>query len=552
MIKKIFRSTFGATLGVLVISLTMVIGVLYNHFTQVQKEQLQTETALAAQGVSLEGQDYFADLKMSNIRITWVDNEGKVLYDNQSDAKAMDNHANREEIKEALMDGYGESTRYSNTLTTKSLYAAQKLDNGTIIRLSVTQHSILLLLLRMFQPLALVLLLAFFLSLWLSRYIAKSVVLPLNQLNLDKPLDNDAYEEISPLLRRIAKHQQEVTDRETLIEQRQTEFETIISKIKEGMILLDNSCKIISINHAAQDILETDGSCIGKDLLQIFRNLSLNTWLEKGLQGQKQEGMLEIGNSHYKVLVRPIASEGEITGVIVLFFDVTEQLQVEQLRREFTANVSHELKTPLHVISGYSEMLASNVVDQRDISTFAKKIHSESQRMIQLVEDVINLSHLDETAEFTMERVNLYQIAQDVMENLSIKANERHIDLELEGQPTYLTGNRALLHSMVYNLCDNAINYNHENGQVIIGVNSNGNNIQLAVKDTGVGIPKEEQERIFERFYRVDKSRSKKNGGTGLGLAIVKHALARHNATIKVDSQLGQGTTMTVTFDETK
>ncbi|MGT2829795.1 ATP-binding protein [Streptococcus hillyeri] len=552
MIKKIFRSTFGATVGVLVISLALVIGVLYNHFTQVQQEQLQTETVLAAQGVSLEGQDYFADLKMSNIRITWVDNEGKVLYDNQSDATLMDNHANREEIKEAIVDGYGESVRYSNTLTTQSLYSAQRLNNGTILRLSVTQHSILLLLLRMFQPLALVLLLAFFLSLWLSRYIAKGVVLPLNQLNLDKPLDNDSYEEISPLLRRIAKHQQEVTEREILIEQRQTEFNTIISKIKEGMILLDSHCRILSINNAAKEILNTDDNGIGKDLLQIFRNLSLNAWLKNGLQGHKQEGMLEIGHTHYKVLVRPIVSDSEVTGVAVLFFDVTEQLQVEQLRREFTANVSHELKTPLHVISGYSEMLASNVVDQRDISTFAKKIHNESQRMIQLVEDVINLSHLDEISELTMERVNLYQVAQDVMENLSIKANERHIDLELEGQHTYLIGNRALLHSMVYNLCDNAINYNHENGKVTIGVTTVDNTIQLTVKDTGVGIPKEEQERIFERFYRVDKSRSKKNGGTGLGLAIVKHSLVQHHATIKVDSQLGVGTTMTVTFEGTK
>lgn len=548
MIKKIFRSTFFATLGVLLVTLFMVVGLLYGYFTQVQKEQLQTETALAAQGASLEGQDYFNELKMSNVRITWVDNQGKVLYDNESDTRTMDNHANREEIKEALKDGYGESVRYSKTLTTQSLYSAQRLDNGTVIRLSVTRHSILVLLFRMFQPLALILVLAFFLSLWLSHSIAKSVVGPLNRLDLDHPLENDAYEEISPLLRRIARHQKEVTEREVMIEQRQSEFDTIISKIKEGMILLDNNCRIISINQAAQDILQTDQTCLGKDMLQIIRNLSLNNWLEKGLQGRKQEGILQLDDSHYKVMVRPIQSEDKVTGLALLFFDVTEQLQAEQLRREFTANVSHELKTPLHLISGYSEMLASDVVAQKDVPQFAEKIHSESQRMIQLVEDIIKLSHLDESEELAMEPINLYQISEEVLESLSAKANERHINLHLLGEPAYITGNHALIHSLIYNLCDNAIIYNRDKGDVTVGITSNEDTIVLTVQDTGVGIAKDEQERIFERFYRVDKSRSKKLGGTGLGLSIVKHAVNQHHADIKVESQLGLGTKMTVTF----
>ena len=548
MVKKIFRSTFFATLGVLLVTLFMVVGLLYGYFTQVQKEQLQTETALAAQGVSLEGQDYFNELKMSNVRITWVDNQGKVLYDNESDAQIMDNHANREEIKEALKDGYGESVRYSKTLTTQSLYSAQRLDNGTVIRLSVTRHSILVLLFRMFQPLFLILVLAFLLSLWLSHSIAKSIVLPLNRLDLDHPLENDAYEEISPLLRRIARHQKEVTEREVLLEQRQSEFDTIISKIKEGMILLDNNCRIISINQAAQDILQTDQTCLGKDMLQILRNLSLNNWLEKGLQGRKQEGILQLDDAHYKVMVRPIQSEDKVTGLAILFFDVTDQLQAEQLRREFTANVSHELKTPLHLISGYSEMLASDVVAQKDVPQFAEKIHSESQRMIQLVEDIIKLSHLDESEELAMEPVNLYQISEEVLDSLSAKANERHINLHLLGEPAYITGNHALIHSLIYNLCDNAIIYNRDNGDVTVNVTSNKDNIVLTVQDTGVGIAKDEQERIFERFYRVDKSRSKKLGGTGLGLSIVKHAVNQHHADIKVESQLGLGTKMTVTF----
>ena len=333
-----------------------------------------------------------------------------------------------------------------------------------------------------------------------------------------------------------------------MIEQRQSEFDTIISKIKEGMILLDNNCRIISINQAAQDILQTDQTCLGKDMLQIIRNLSLNNWLEKGLQGRKQEGILQLDDSHYKVMVRPIQSEDKVTGLALLFFDVTEQLQAEQLRREFTANVSHELKTPLHLISGYSEMLASDVVAQKDVPQFAEKIHSESQRMIQLVEDIIKLSHLDESEELAMEPVNLYQISEEVLESLSAKANERHINLHLLGEPAYITGNHALIHSLIYNLCDNAIIYNRDKGDVTVGITSNEDKIVLTVQDTGVGIAKDEQERIFERFYRVDKSRSKKLGGTGLGLSIVKHAVNQHHADIKVESQLGLGTKMTVTF----
>lgn len=354
----------------------------------------------------------------------------------------------------------------------------------------------------MFQPLFLILVLAFLLSLWLSHSIAKSIVLPLNRLDLDHPLENDAYEEISPLLRRIARHQKEVTEREVLLEQRQSEFDTIISKIKEGMILLDNNCRIISINQAAQDILQTDQTCLGKDMLQILRNLSLNNWLEKGLQGRKQEGILQLDDAHYKVMVRPIQSEDKVTGLAILFFDVTDQLQAEQLRREFTANVSHELKTPLHLISGYSEMLASDVVAQKDVPQFAEKIHSESQRMIQLVEDIIKLSHLDESEELAMEPVNLYQISEEVLDSLSAKANERHINLHLLGEPAYITGNHALIHSLIYNLCDNAIIYNRDKGDVTVNVTSNKDNIVLTVQDTGVGIAKDEQERIFERFYR--------------------------------------------------
>lgn len=548
MVKKIFHSTLFVTLGILLSATLLIMGVLYSYFTQVQKEQLQTETVLVAQGVALEGDSYFNTLNVSGLRITWVDNEGNILYDNQSDATKMDNHANRKEIKEALKDGYGESTRYSATLTTKSLYIAQRLDDGTVIRLSITQHSILLLFIRMFQPLALIIILAIFLSVWVARYTAKRVVAPLNDLNLDQPLKNDTYDEISPLLRRIDYHQKELAKQEALLNQKRDEFDTIISKIKEGIILLDAQCRVISINSAAQELFQTDQSCLGNDILQITRDLSFNHWLESGLQGNKQEGVLQFDQESYKVLIRPILSNGVVTGLVVLLVDVTEQLQIEKLRHEFTANVSHELKTPLHVISGYSEMLVNGLVSANDIPHFAGKIYNESQRMVQLVEDIINLSHLDETEQVPMEKLDIYGIAQNVLESLSTKASQRQISLHLKGQPTTITGNSVLIHSVLYNLCDNAITYNRDKGAVDVTISSNEDNVFLEVKDTGIGISKEEQERIFERFYRIDKSRSRKLGGTGLGLSIVKHALKLHDASIHIQSQLNHGTRMLLTF----
>lgn len=536
------------TLGILFLAVMLIMGVLYSYFAQVQKEQLRAETSLVAQGVNLEGKSYFDYLKVSGVRMTWIDHEGNVLYDNQYDAKKMDNHANRKEFKEALTDGKGESTRYSSTLTTKSLYLAQRLDNGTVIRLSVTQHSLLLLYIRMFQPFALIIILAITLSIWVARYTAKRIVAPLNNLDLDQPLKNEAYDEISPLLRRIDHHQKALSKQEALLNQKKEEFDTIISKIKEGIILLDAKCQVISINDAAQQLFQTDQTCLGKNILQLTRDLSFNKWLKSGLAGQKQEGIIHFDKESYKVLIRPILFEGNVTGLVILLFDVTEQLQNEQLRHEFTANVSHELKTPLHVISGYSEMLASGMVSSEDTPHFAGKIYKESKRMVQLVEDIIKLSHLDEIDQVPMETLDVYAIAKNVLDSLSTKASQRQIRLQLTGQSTMMFGNPALIHSILYNICDNAITYNRDKGSVEVTITSNKKDVFLAIKDTGLGIPKEEQNRIFERFYRVDKSRSKKVGGTGLGLSIVKHALKLHNATIQVQSQENIGTQMLLTF----
>lgn len=546
MTKKIFRTTLSASLGIVLVTILMIMGFLYNYFNHIQREQLRTQTALASQGISFEGKDYFENLKTSNVRITWVDNKGQVLYDTQSDAKHMKNHANRQEIKEAIKSGYGESTRWSATLTEKSIYAAQRLNNGTIVRLSVAQQTIFYLLLGMISPLAIIILLAIILSVLIARYIAKKVSEPLNNIDLDHPLSNDSYEEITPLLRRLDSHQAKIQHQKLLLQKRQKEFDTIISKIKEGMILLDDQARIVSINAEALKLFQINDDWHGRFMMEVSRDLTLKDLIDQGLKGKKKEANIGIENNHYRVLVRPTTDNNRVTGLVVLLFDVTDQLQMEQLQREFTANVSHELKTPLHVISGYSELLANQMVPNEEVPQFAAKIHKESERLVKLVEDIINLSHLDEQEKLPQETVNLYDLTQKVLEGLQAKADKKHIQINFNGEEAILRGNPVLLNSLVYNLCDNAITYNHEKGQVNVTLKNSPDTITLEVSDTGLGIAEKDKKRIFERFYRVGKSRSKIVGGTGLGLSIVKSALDFHNGSIKVDSHLGQGTTMTV------
>ncbi|HFV2928910.1 TPA: ATP-binding protein [Streptococcus agalactiae] len=546
MTKKIFRTTLSASLGIVLVTILMIMGFLYNYFNRIQREQLRTQTALASQGISFEGKDYFENLKTSNVRITWVDNKGQVLYDTQSDAKHMKNHANRQEIKEAIKSGYGESTRWSATLTEKSIYAAQRLNNGTIVRLSVAQQTIFYLLLGMMSPLAIIILLAIILSVLIARYIAKKVSEPLNNIDLDHPLSNDSYEEITPLLRRLDSHQSKIQHQKLLLQKRQKEIDTIISKIKEGMILLDDQARIVSINAEALKLFQINDDWHGRFMMEVSRDLTLKDLIDQGLKGKKKEANIDIENNHYRVLVRPTTDNNRVTGLVVLLFDVTDQLQMEQLQREFTANVSHELKTPLHVISGYSELLANQMVPNEEVPQFAAKIHKESERLVKLVEDIINLSHLDEQEKLPQETVNLYDLTQKVLEGLQAKADKKHIQINFNGEEAILRGNPVLLNSLVYNLCDNALTYNHEKGQVNVTLKNSPDTITLEVSDTGLGIAEKDKKRVFERFYRVDKSRSKIVGGTGLGLSIVKSALDFHNGSIKVDSHLGQGTTMTV------
>ena len=547
MTKRIFRSICFVAIAVFLASLILIIGVLYSYFSGVQQRQLQMQLELAAQGVTNEETAYFSDLTVRDYRITWIDTDGTVLYDSDALSSDMENHLEREEIKEALATGYGESKRYSATLMDRSLYAAQRLEDGTVLRLSIAQSSILTLVLGMAQPISIVIVLAVVLSVVLAVRLSKSIVKPLNEIDLNHPLSNEGYDELAPLLRRIDGQQKQLRGQKTRLEQKQAELDTIIGSMSEGMVLLNERGKIVSINPAAMRLLGTSWNCVGTDMLTVSRNLDLHDILSRALQGQSEVQTVSLEAGKYQISASPIMSEEKVVGAALCFFDVTEKEKAEQMRREFTSNVSHELKTPLHSISGYAELLQNNMVKQGDIVPFAGKIYREAQRMTSLVEDILSLSHLDEGAE-DMEwiEVDLYELAAKAIAGLEAEAKAAEVKMSLHGEYCSLHGVPQLLHSILYNLCDNAIKYNKNGGEVTVSVERQDADAVLTVSDTGIGIPAQEQARIFERFYRVDKSRSKEVGGTGLGLSIVKHAVLIHHGTIEVDSAVDEGTTITV------
>ena len=547
MTKRIFRSICFVAIAVFLASLILIMGVLYSYFSGVQQRQLQMQLELAAQGVTNEETAYFSDLTVRDYRITWIDTDGTVLYDSDALSSDMENHLEREEIKEALATGYGESKRYSATLMDRSLYAAQRLEDGTVLRLSIAQSSILTLVLGMAQSISIVIVLAVVLSVVLAVRLSKSIVKPLNEIDLDHPLSNEGYDELAAFLRRIDSQQKQLRGQKIRLEQKQAELDTIIDSMSEGMVLLNEHGKIVSINPAAMALLGVEKSPVGADMLTVSRNLSLNDILRQTLQVQSVVETVSLETGQYQISASPIMSEGKVAGAALCFFDVTEKEKAEQMRREFTSNVSHELKTPLHSISGYAELLQNNMVKQGDIVPFAGKIYREAQRMTSLVEDILSLSHLDEGAE-DMEwiEVDLYELAAKAIAGLEAEAKAAEVKMSLHGEYCSLHGVPQLLHSILYNLCDNAIKYNKNGGEVTVSVERQDADAVLTVSDTGIGIPAQEQARIFERFYRVDKSRSKEVGGTGLGLSIVKHAVLIHHGTIEVDSAVDEGTTITV------
>ena len=552
MTSKIFKSILSVAIAVLLASFVIIIGVLYPYFGDVQETQLKDELSLAASATEQLGESYLEGLDYTRYRLTWVDADGTVLFDSHADAAAMENHTDREEIKEALVSGNGSSTRQSSTLTEQTIYEAARLNDGSVLRISVSRATALLLVLGMLHPVVIVLIIAIALSAWLAHRMAKKVVQPLNNLDLDNPTKNEVYEELSPLLHRIHAQHTEIKSQMRTLKRKQDEFEQITGNMKEGLVLLDSMGRILSINPAAKGLFGAGSDCVGEDFLTIDRKQNMRLALEEAkTQGHADFRAKENGREYQFDLSR-IDSEGNSHGMVILAFDVTEQVNAEKHRQEFTANVSHELKTPLQSIIGSAELLENGIVKEEDIPRFVGHIRKEASRLVFLIDDSIRLSQLDEGAEMPHEEVSLKVLSEEVCETLADAAKLKDVSLEVIGDDGVVNGVRRLLYEVVYNLCDNAIKYNNPGGKVEVAVTEQQGAVKISVSDTGIGIAPEHQDKVFERFYRVDKSHSKQSGGTGLGLSIVKHAVQYHHGKITVESELNKGTTISVLFDTYK
>jgi two-component system phosphate regulon sensor histidine kinase PhoR len=552
MTKKIFRSILLAAVSVLLASLVIIMGCLYDYYKNVQEKQLRDELRLASYGTEVDGLDYLERLaspyrfpSTADFRLTWIAPGGEVLFDTHVPASEMENHADRAEVREALAKGESGGVRYSETLTERTLYCAQRLADGTVLRISISQLTVFALAMGMLQPILLTAIIAVILSALLAHRMAKSVVAPLNCLDLDRPLENDAYEELSPLLGRIYQQHRQIEAQLRELQRKTEEFEQITKSMSEGLVLLDRKGVILSINPAAQKIFHAGSSCVGQDFLVVDRDHEINLAIQTALEGGHSEIRAVRNDREVQFDISRITADGAVAG---LAFDVTEQAAAERSRREFTANVSHELKTPLQSIMGSAELLENGLVKQEDIPQFVGVIRTEAARLVTLVEDIIHLSQLDEGIAPAKERVNLLELADSAASALRERAEERHIDLSVTGENLMVDGVRSFLYEMLYNLIDNAIKYNLDGGRVEVAVSAGEIGATVSVKDTGIGIPPEYQARVFERFFRVDKSRSKASGGTGLGLSIVKHIAQYHHAVLSLHSRIGEGTNISIVF----
>ena len=548
MTKKIFQSILLVAGCVLLASLLIIMGFLYDYFGGVEENQLRDELSLAAAAVEDGGTDYLSQLTADRYRLTWIAADGSVLYDTRTDAESLENHASRAEVSQALTTGTGESTRYSSTLMEKTMYYAQRLDDGTVLRISISRATVGLIAVGMIQPLLIVLIVALILSGLLARRLSRRIVDPLNSLDLEHPLDNDAYEELSPLLKRIHRQHVEIQTQLRELREKTDEFTQITGSMREGLVLLDEHGSILSINAAAQTLFGADAQCVGRDFLTVERSHEISAAIQAAVTDGHSEVRAERAGRVYQFDISRITSDGKPIGTVILAFDITEQEFAERNRREFTANVSHELKTPLQGIIGSAELIENGMVKPEDLPRFVGHIHAEAARLVTLIDDIIRLSQLDEGDAMPTEPVDLLAVSQEAAENLHDAAAARDVTVSVTGQPSVIPGVRRLLYEIVYNLCDNAIKYNRDGGRVDITVAHDADGSSVTVADTGIGIAPEHQSRVFERFYRVDKSHSKASGGTGLGLSIVKHAVQYHHGRIELESTPGTGTTIRVIF----
>ena len=548
MTEKIFRSIILTAVIVLIGCFIAVGTVQYGYFTNLQRQELTAELNLAAPSVERDGLDYLESLEDTSSRITWVAADGRVLFDSDASADEMDNHLTRSEISDALTTGSGESERYSATMTEKTLYMARRLSDGSVLRVSSAFYTILTVALGSMQAFFAILLAAIAVSVLLARRLSRRIITPLNTLDLQHPLDNDAYEELSPLLKRIDQQNRRIEAQVAELKRRQDEFSAVTRSMNEGLVLLNAENHVLSLNPAAMRLFNAGEDCVGRDFVTVSRDVPVTNAVRDALSTGRGAAQLERGERIYQIECSRIESDGAILGVALVAFDTTERAQAEQMKREFTANVSHELKTPLQSIMGSAELLENGLVKSEDQPRFIERIRSEAARLMALIEDIIRLSELDEGAAVPMEAVDLLSVAKDAADTLQESANKKNVTLALEGESAPIQGAPRLIYEIAYNLCDNAIRYNRAGGHVRVRVQPENGYALLEVADDGIGIPEEHQRRVFERFYRVDKSHSRASGGTGLGLSIVKHAAALHHAEIELKSEVGKGTTIAVRF----
>lgn len=563
----------------LVALLTMVVSALITTLLLCQDLQTQmrqavmTEVRYLESAMEVSGEDYLSHLKSrgdgnSVNRITWVDANGSVLYDSYADSESLENHKDRPEIAAALKNGRGESVRTSRTLAEQTYYYAARLSDGSVIRVASTTKSALA---TVFHTVPVMIAMAVLIVLGvliLAEFQTKRIISPINQMNPDDPQAGDVYDELAPLVRRLEKQKETIRQQMEILKEKQEEFSAITENMREGFLVVDSKGDVMSYNKSALKLLgisegeegmlsrhgnaaweEHEKTDANVNIISINRSENFRRVVDEALKGSHCEEMLDVGNRHYQIIANPVAESEERSGAVVVILDATEQQGREELRREFTANVSHELKTPLTSISGYAEIMMNGMVQPADMGRFSGKIYKEAQRLITLVGDIIRLSQLDEE-KVQMEKspVDLHLLASDVVKRLQDVAKKNQVTLMLTGKPTVVNGNPQILDEMIYNLCDNAIKYNKPFGEVEVNVAMIKDHPVLTVEDDGIGIPPEDQERIFERFYRVDKSHSRQIGGTGLGLSIVKHGAIYHKAKVELKSALGEGTTVRITF----
>lgn len=546
MTRKIFNSITLVAAAVLLISSCVLMACLYEYFGSIREDALRDEMKLAIRGVQTEGTDYLENVKADGYRLTWIDKDGSVIYDTVRDNQIKENHLQREEVQEALNTGTGDSRRFSDTLLEKTIYYAKKMDDGTVLRISVSAATAGLLAIGMIPPVLFILIIALVLSGILASRLSKRIVKPINSIDLENPLDNDTYEEISPLLNRINRQKILIDIQVDELQQKKDEFNKITSCMKEGLILVNEQIEVVSINPSAMKLFDVEEDCTGNDFLTIYRDHEMNLALKNAFEEGHSEISRGMNGHEYQFDISRIDSGGKIIGAVILIFDVTEKTHAEKVRREFTANVSHELKTPLQGIIGSAELIENGMVKHNDMPKFIGMIHKEASRLVTLVDDIIRLSQLDEKGAMPEETVSLRTIADEVSESLLNIAERRNISITVTGDEARITCVPKLIYEVVYNLCENAVKYNVDGGSVAIDIKDSGKSVQLKVTDTGIGISREHLERVFERFYRVDKSHSKETGGTGLGLSIVKHAVSYHHGSVSVKSEEGKGTEFTV------